>query len=213
MSFSVITHPQRSPEWFAARLGIATGSRASDILAKVKSGEAACRRNYRAQLVAERLTGAPQEDAYVNDDMQRGIDLEATARMAYEAASGVVAEETGFLLADDMPAGCSLDGSVDGFAGIVEIKCPRVANHIEYLRAGKLPAKYVPQVTHNLLISGAQWCDFVSYCPALPPHLHLFTVRVDRDEKAVKAYEEELLAFLAEVEAETEELRNYRREP
>lgn len=213
MSFQVITHPQRSPEWFSARLGIATGSRAADILAKVKSGEAAGRRNYRAQLVAERLTGSPQEDVYVNDDMQRGIDLEPQARMAYEAASGVVAEETGFLLADDMPAGCSLDGSVDGFTGIVEIKCPRVANHIEYLRAGKLPAKYAPQVTHNLLISGAQWCDFVSYCPSLPQHLHLFTVRVDRDDKALKDYEAELLAFLAEVEAETEELRNYRREP
>lgn len=213
MTFTVITHPQRSPEWFAARLGIATGSRASDILAKIKNGEAAGRRNYRAQLVAERLTGASQEDAYMNDDMQRGIDLEPAARMAYEADSGLVAEETGFLLADDMPAGCSLDGSVDGFHGIVEIKCPRVATHIEYLRAGKLPARYVPQVTHNLLISGAAWCDFVSYCPALPAHLHLFTVRVELDEKALKDYAGELLAFLAEVEAETEELRNYRKAP
>ena len=68
-------------------------------------------------------------------------------------------------------------------------------------------------MTHNLLISGAQWCDFVSYCPALPPHLHLFTVRVDRDEKVLADYEAELLAFLAEVEAETEELRNYRKAP
>lgn len=211
MTFILIEAPQRSPEWFAARLGLATGSRAADVTAKIKTGEAAARRDYRIQLVAERLTGQIQEDAFVNSDMQRGIDLEFDARMAYEAATGNLAEETGFLVSHALAAGCSLDGSVDDFAGIVEIKCPRPANHIATLRAGKLPSRYEPQVAHNLLITGAQWCDFVSYCPALPDNLRLFVIRVQASDVNLKGYAEALDEFLAEVAAETEELRNFKR--
>lgn len=211
MKFTVIDAPQRSPEWFAARAGRATGSRAADILATIKSGEAAARRDYRIQLVAERLCGEPQEDGYTNADMQRGIDLEPFARLAYEAETGNAAEETGFCRSEEIMAGCSLDGSVDGFTGIVEMKCPRPATHIGYLRSGELPAKYRAQVTHNALITGAKWADFVSYCPMLPKHLELFVVRVEASALDLAGYREQLDKFLAEVDAETESLQNFRR--
>ena len=211
MSFTVLHHEQRSDEWFAARLGVATGSRAGDIVAKIKTGEAAARRDYRTQLVAERLTGQSQEEPFTNADMQRGIDLEASARMAYEAATGNVVQQTGFLLDDWIAAGCSLDGHVEAFAGILEIKCPRTATHIQYLRENRLPPKYAPQVTHNCLISEAKWVDFVSFCPVLPENLQLFTIRVEASSLDLDGYRKELEAFLAEVAEETKMLRNFKR--
>lgn len=210
MSFTVCTAEQRSPEWFAARVGLATGSRANDIVAKIKSGEAAARRDYRAQLVAERLTGLPQDDTFTNADMQRGVELEPLARMAYEAATGTLVEETGFLRSTVFEAGCSLDGSIEG--GIIEIKCPRTATHLGYLKDGGIPSRYVPQICHNLLITQAGFCDFISYCPALPDHLSLFIVRAFATDLDVKAYEEELVQFLSEVADETETLKNWRKQ-
>jgi hypothetical protein len=114
--------------------------------------------------------------------------------------------ETGFLSHDTELAGCSLDGDIDDFTGILEIKCPKSATHIEYLRSGKLPSKYIPQITHNLWITDAEWCDFVSYDPRLPAGLDFFIVRVYARDLDIDSYEEKALAFLAEVDALTSEL-------
>jgi putative phage-type endonuclease len=202
MSFHIIDAPQRSPEWFAARLGRLTGSRAEDMLSSIKTGESAKRRDYRMELVTERLTGRPAEDGYSNADMQRGIELEPEARAAYEAHTGVLVDQTGFLAHDELMAGCSLDGSVEGFAGILEIKVPRSANHFATMRAGGVPAKYLPQVTHNLWLTGAQWCDFASYDPRFPERLQLYVVRTYADDLDLAGYEKKVRAFLAEVDAE-----------
>jgi hypothetical protein len=53
----IIDCAQGSPEWFAARAGRVTASRIADLMAKTKTGWGACRANYLAELVAERLTG------------------------------------------------------------------------------------------------------------------------------------------------------------
>jgi putative phage-type endonuclease len=203
MTFTIIDAEQRSEAWFAARAGKLTGSRAADMLATIKSGEAAARRDYRMQLVCERLTGQPQEDGFVNAAMQRGIDLEPLAFAAYEALTGSVAVRTGFLCHTTHLAGCSLDGHVDNFAGIVEIKCPKSATHLKYWRGNsEAPSDYLPQITHNLWITGAQWCDFLSFDDRFPPELQTFLVRVKRSDVDIEAYERKALAFLAEVEAE-----------
>lgn len=201
--FAIIDAPQRSAEWFAARLGRVTGSRAADVLATIKSGEAADRRNYRVELVLERLTGQPADaDGFTTADMQRGIELEPEARAAYEAQTGLLVTQTGFLAHRELQAGCSLDGHVGDFEGLVEIKCPRSANHLDALRAGGVPAKYLPQITHNLWVTGAQWCDFVSYDPRFPEPLRLHIARVTREDVDIAAYEGKVRAFLAEVDAE-----------
>lgn len=203
--FQIIDADQRSAAWFAARVGRLTGSRAADMLATIKNGEAAARRDLRAQLVVERLTGQPQEDGYTNAVMQRGIDLEPDAFSAYEAETGLVVRRTGFLAHTALPVGCSLDGDVDDFTGIVELKCPKAATHLAYLRSGELPVTHRPQVLHNLWVTGAQWCDFVSYDDRFPDHLRLFRVRLERTpslEVELLAYEKCVLKFLAEVEAE-----------
>lgn len=203
MNFTLIDAPQRSEEWFAARLGRLTGSRAGDMLATIKSGEAAARRDLRTQLVCERLTGQVQEEPFVNAAMQRGIDCEPLAFAAYEAQTGTLVERSGFLAHAEHMAGCSLDGHVDGFVGLIELKCPKSTTHLRYLRGGVVPSDYLPQILHNLWITGAEWADFASFDDRFPPELQLFIVRVNPRVEEIADYEKKALAFLAEVERET----------
>jgi predicted phage-related endonuclease len=204
--FSVVDAPQRSPEWFTARLGRLTGSRAADMLATIRTGEAAARRDLRLQLVVERLTQTVQDDGFVSPAMERGTLLEPAAFAAYEALTGALVTRTGFLAHDSLAVGTSLDGHVGDFEGCLEIKCPKSATHIGYLRAGVVPAAYVPQMTHHLWVTGAAWCDFLSYDDRLPAALQTFLVRLTRDEAAIAAYRSKAVAFLAEVDAEFCEL-------
>jgi len=201
---------QRSPEWFAARAGRLTGSVAADILGKLRSGgESAARRDLRIQLAVELLTGTPMEQTgFTSAAMQRGIDVEPIARGAYEARTGNIVRTTGFVIRDDLMVGCSLDGDIRAFEGILEIKCPKSATHCGYLKEQRLPPEYLAQVTHNLWITGAQWCDFVSWDDRMPPGLEYFSIRVPRDTSALAAYEVEVRKFLTEVESEVGQLRN-----
>lgn len=209
MTFRVLTADQRSEEWRQARAGRLTGSRACDMLATIKSGEAAARRDYRTQLVTERLTGQPQDDTFVNAAMQRGIDVEPLALAAYEDISGKLARKTGFLFAAELMVGCSLDGDIDNFTGILELKCPKSATHFRYLRDGKVPPDYVPQITHNLWVSGAQWCDFLSFDDRFPVNLRTFLIRVHRADVDIAAYEAKAKAFLDEVDREEAAARGW----
>ena len=208
--FQIIEAEQRSFEWREVRAGRATGSKADCVLAKIKTGEAAMRRNYRTQLVAELLTGRPQDDCFVSKEMLRGIELEPMARAAYETQTGYLVRETGFLSMNEHLAGCSLDGDIDEFTGLVSFKCPNSANHVEYLRRRRLPPEYVPQATHEMWVTGAQWYDFCSFDDRFPEHLQLLIVRVERNELDIAGYETELLRFLAEVQKEHDELKALR---
>ncbi len=213
MSFIVISTEQRSPEWFAARAGRLTGSRAADMLATIKSGEAAARRDYRMQLITERLTGQPQDDGgFVNAAMQRGVELEPKARLAYESLTGNVVIQTGFLSHLDFMAGCSLDGHIDCFKGILELKVPKSSTHLRYWRGpSSLPTEYVPQVTHNLWVTGAEWCDFLSFDDRFPADLQTFLVRVKREDVDIAGYEKKALAFLEEIDAEVNAIKTMTR--
>jgi hypothetical protein len=193
---------QRSAAWRAARVGRLTGSRAGAMLALLKKGgEAAARRQLRAQLVVERLTGQPQDDVYVTAALQRGIDAEPRARAAYEAATGHAVACVSFVPHPTLLAGCSPDGLMDaGGGGLLEIKCPSSTTHLEYLQTRALPEAYLPQVTHNLFITGSAWCDFVSFDDRFPEPLQLVIVRVPRDEAAMRSYELLLRMFLREVD-------------
>jgi putative phage-type endonuclease len=188
---------QRSEEWFQARLGKVTASRVADVLAKIKSGESASRRNYKIQLVSERLTGEKQE-TYINQAMQDGIDREAFARDRYVQQFGEV-EEVGFIKHPTLEAGASPDGMV-GDDGILEIKCPMGSTHTETLMTQDVPSRYVPQIQFQLLVTGRKWCDFVSYNPMFPEHLQVFVKRVEADLVYQKELESEVKQFLSEVD-------------
>lgn len=199
---------QGTEEWFEARLGRATASRFIDIMSKVKSGESAGRKNYRAQLVAERLTGN-RDDGFTSSAMLWGTETEPLARLKYELRSGNDVEECGFFAHPTLMAGASPDGLI-GDEGTLEIKCPNSATHIETLRSQKIPYKYYWQVMGQLWVTGRKWCDFVSFDPRLPDNASYFSVRVFRDEQKIRELESEISDFLDSVENDIAFVQNYK---
>ena len=135
---------QRTEEWFAARCGKVTASRVADIIAKTKTGYSTSRDNYLAQLVCERMTGKPAE-SYSNSAMQWGTDTEPFARAAYEARMDILVTEVGFI---NHPRIAMAGASPDGLAneGMVELKCPNTATHLQTLLDRKVPEKYITQM-------------------------------------------------------------------
>lgn len=197
---------QGSPEWFEIRCGRVTASRVADIVAKTKTGYSASRANYMAQLIAERLTGTVAE-SFTNAAMQHGTDTEPQARMAYEFYQDVTVVETGFALHRTIGmTGASPDGLV-GDDGLVEIKCPNTATHIDTLLGATVPGKYVTQIMWQLACTGRSWCDFVSFDPRLPESMRMFVQRVHRDDARIAELEGEVITFLAELSAKERELR------
>lgn len=198
---NVIECKQGTPEWLAARAGKVTASRISAVMATVKSGEAATRRDYRAELVVERLTGLPTEDGYTNALMQWGTEQEPFARAAYEIRKDVMVSRVGFVIHPHIPlAGASPDGLV-GTDGLVEIKCPKTATHLSYILDNSVPNTYYNQMQWQMACTEREWCDFVSYDPRMPEHLQLFVVRCNRDQTWITAMEVAVECFLTEVNA------------
>jgi len=196
---------QRTEEWFAARCGKVTASRVADIIAKTKTGYSTSRENYLAQLVCERMTGKPAE-SYSNCAMQWGLEQEIYARGAYEAARDVLVDELGFVIHPTIAmAGASPDGLVGEF-GLVEIKCPNTATHIDTLLTQTVPTKYITQMQWQMACTQRQWCDFVSFDPRMDEGLQLFIKQVDYDSIYVAQLEKEVINFLMEVEDKIQKL-------
>lgn len=198
---------QGSPEWFQQRLGKVTASRVADVVAKTKSGPSASRANYMAQLIAERLTGNVQE-SFTNGAMQWGTEKEPEARAAYEFYRNETVKEIGFVLHPNIEqSGASPDGLV-GDDGMVEIKCPNTATHLETLLGQMIPSKYHNQMQWQMACAGRQWCDFVSYDPRLPENMRLFVKRMPRDDLRIKELETEIAGFLLEIAVKLSELNS-----
>ena len=194
---------QRTEEWYQARLGKVTASKVAAVLAKKDSATRYYNLTY---IVIERLT-VKQQEFYTNEAMQWGTDTEPQARMAYEAHSNNLVDEFGFI---DHPTianfGCSPDGVI-GEDGLIEIKCPNSKTHLSTLLSKKAPSKYIPQMQTQMAVMNRQWCDFVSFDPRLPEELQLFVVRVNRDDEYIAKLEEEVIAFLEEVESTVTKLK------
>jgi putative phage-type endonuclease len=198
---------QRTDAWYEARLGRATASRIADIIAKTKSGYSTSRDNYMAQLVCERLTGQKGE-SFTNAAMQHGVDCEPLARSAYENFADVMVEEVGFVQHPKIEmAGASPDGLV-GLFGMLEIKCPNTATHIDTLLTQSVPTKYITQMQWQMRCCERQWCDFVSFDNRLPAELQLFVKRVEFDPEYVAMLEKEVTQFLSELDTKVSKLNN-----
>ncbi|OAM84200.1 lambda exonuclease family protein [Devosia elaeis] len=196
---------QGSADWFAMRLGKVTASRVAEVIAKTKTGYSASRANYAAQLIAERLTGDVAE-SFSNAAMQWGTEQEPDARLAYEFRHDVEVEQVAFV---DHPtiamSGASPDGLI-GIDGLIEIKCPNTATHLDTLRSETIPGKYESQMLWQMACTGRQWCDFASYDPRLPENMRLFVKRLPRDDARIAELEAEVSAFLTEIDATVAEL-------
>jgi putative phage-type endonuclease len=199
---------QGTDDWFAARLGKVTASRVADIIAKTKTGYSTSRDNYMAQLVCERMTNTKGE-SFNSAAMEWGTNQEPFARAAYEAKTGVMVEEVGFVSHPKIEwAGASPDGFV-GDDGLVEIKCPNTATMIETLLTEKVPAKYNTQMQFQMACTDRSWCDYVVFDPRMPAGAQLFVKRVERDDEYIAEMESEIKTFLNEVTAKVEKLFNY----
>lgn len=196
---------QRSDEWFAARIGKVTASRVADVIAKTKTGFSASRDNYMAQLVCERLTGQ-KADGFTNSEMQWGTETEPLARAAYESLKDVLVDQVGFVPHPSIiMAGASPDGLV-GDDGLLEIKCPNTATHIETLLNQTVPGKYNTQMQFQMACTGREWCDFVSFDNRLPEELQLFVKRILRDNMYIRLMEDEIVKFLNELDIKIAQL-------
>lgn len=190
---------QGSPEWLAARCGKVTASRVADLVAKTKSGWGASRANYMAELIAERLTGTPAS-SFINAAMQWGTDTEPQARAAYEFIHDQDVVEVGLVPHQHIEMSAASPDGLVGDEGMLEIKCPNTATHIDTLLGQKVPAKYNTQMQWQMACADRNWCDFVSYDPRLPEHLSMWVSRVDRDDERIKELETLVVEFLAELD-------------
>jgi putative phage-type endonuclease len=197
---------QRSPEWYAQRLGKATASRISDIVAKTKSGPSTMRANYAAELIAERLTGTCG-DRFVSGPMQWGIDHEEQAKALYADRCGLLVLEAEFTDHPEiMWSGASPDGAVDA-EGLVEVKCPNTATHLDTLLGAAISGSHLIQMQWQMACTGRSWCDYVSFDPRLPLPMQLHVRRVHRDVSHILELEAEVSGFLAEIAEKVERLR------
>jgi putative phage-type endonuclease len=197
---------QRSAEWYGQRLGKATASRISDVVARTKSGWSALRTNYAADIIAERLTGQPCAN-YVSAAMAWGIAHEDEARLAYADRCGLIVERAGFVDHPEIDwSGASPDGYVDT-VGLVEIKCPNVATHLDALLGAPIPAEHLLQMQWQMACTGREWCDYVSFDPRLPPSMQLHVRRVERHTSLLIELETEVARFLDEIAVRIERLQ------
>jgi hypothetical protein len=171
---------QGSEAWFEARLGIPTASSFDKILTSTFKPSSQANA-YMGQLLAEYMTGK-KADSFSGEWMERGHKLEPKARTMYEAMEGVKVDEVGVVYRDiAKDRSCSPDGLI-GMAKGLEIKCPKLENHIGYTLDNELPAKYAAQVHGSMYITGLDSWDFMSYHPEFRPLL----ITVKRDEKIDK---------------------------
>ena len=198
---------QGTDEWLLERCGKVTASRIADLMATTRSGYAASRENYKAQLIAERLTGCVAP-SFTNAAMIHGTETEPEARRAYEFYVDRDVQQVGFVPHPSIEmAGASPDGLV-GDDGLLELKCPNTATHINSLLTGRIDDKYFKQMQFQMACTGREWCDFASYDNRMPERMRLFVKRVKRDEEEVSEIETAVRAFLLEIDETLERLRS-----
>lgn len=199
---------QRTEQWRLDRLGIPTASRYHDLMATGRAGQTLSGwKNYKAELLIERLTGQPLE-SFTSKEMQWGIDTEPLARLYYTLQSGNQVRETGFTRHETLATGASSDGLIAEDGGL-EIKCPNPATHIETLHTQKVPRQYISQVQGNIWIYKRKWWDFVSFDPRMPENAKYVCIRVLRDDAYIEELEGRVKIFLRELDEEVEFINNY----
>ena len=175
----VIDCVQGTPEWFAARAGIPTASRFSDVMAVGRGGaESKTRRTYMLKLAGEIITGEPM-DSFSNVHTERGHEMEPEARNFYAFKHDVEPEMVGFIRSGNK--GASPD-SLIGANGMLEIKTKLPHLLLDVLLRGNFPTDHLAQCQGQLWVAEREWVDLICYWPKMPPHI----VRAYRDEEYIK---------------------------
>lgn len=192
---------QGSGDWLRARAGFATASRFDDIIKKGVRGQALkAREDYLIELVTERLTGEPIVTS-IGVNGEYGKTLEAYARLAFEAETGIMCREVEFVPHPSVAwVGCSPDSLIGDDCGL-EIKCPASSViHLKTILDKRMPDNHIAQVQGNMWVTGRSSWWFVSYDARMPAHLRLFYQRIERNDTYINAMAAEVATFLKEVD-------------
>lgn len=183
---------QGTPEWHELRRGIITASTVGQLITPktIKVADNPTSRALTAKLIAERITGWV-EGEYVSYDMARGHVVEPIAR-AYYAEHHAPVTECGFMTEDKFgfTIGYSPDGLIDG-DGLLEIKSRNPREQLRVILADEVPSEHMAQVQAGMLVSGREWCAYLSYCGGMPPWI----IRVERDDRWGEAIVDAVDAF------------------
>lgn len=189
-----------NPAWLALRAGLFTGSDFHQYLGIVDKALSDTAESNLYKKVLESL-GETFENPKT-EAMERGTELEETARSAYWAETGEDVEEVAFVDYEQLRAGCSPDGVMysvidNSIEKIIEIKCPELKNYLKMAK-GKIPPLYQTQMQYNMLITGATSCDFVVY----HPNMRLIVQKIDADAD----YQAKILTALEKLNARYDEI-------
>jgi putative phage-type endonuclease len=195
----IIDCEQGSPEWHAARCGRLTASRIADIMRKTGKGISKMRLTYAGQLIAERLSGV-QEETYTSAAMQHGKDQEDAARAMYAFMYDVQPQKVGLVIHPRIDMAAASCDRLVGDWGLIEIKCPNSATHIETLLGAEIEKDYFKQMQWQMACTERAWCDFVSFDPRMPGDMQIHVQRVPRDNELIAELEREAVSFLAEID-------------
>lgn len=204
---------QHSNEWYKNRLGHFTGSHVGRLMKKGRGKDAewsADAITYIKEVVAERLINPiildiPELfDEYLDFSvasskmMAWGADNENKALGAYTSITKREITSCGALPHETMECFWdSPDGLLLADDGVVEVKCPAIKAHAEYLlgvHSGEdllaVKPEYYWQVVAHMAVSGASFGDWMSFCPFLKPALHIVTI--ERDEAVIEQLQERI---------------------
>lgn len=197
---------QGSEEWLQSRVGSLGASKVHEAIARTKSGWGASRANCMATLIAERLTST-KADTFTNAAMQWGTEHEPDARAAYEFQRDVDVTEVGLYRHSTIAGTHASPDGIVGEEGLIEIKAPNTATHIQTLLTGKIPDKYIVQMQWQMICTDRQWTDHISYDPRMPPEMRLWIKRVERDDDRIAKLEADVSEFLQEMETKLNQLQ------
>ncbi len=170
---------QNTDEWLDMRMAKLTGSACSKMMANYGKAFGDPAKKAAVQIALEQITGKRQESGYSNDHMQRGREQEPIARALYELIYFVDVDNGGFFDCGD--SGCSPDGLVCD-DGVIEIKSVIATTHYATIKRGGFDPAYKWQLYFNLLKTGRDWIDFVSFCAEFPAGKQLYVFRINKSE-------------------------------
>lgn len=196
------TAPQGTDEWLAERVGVITASRFKDARDKLKSGQPSSKALAYAYDVARERCGGKAPQVFQNAAMRFGQEQEPLARAAYEAQTGALVTEAGFICDDERIFGCSVDGMV-GDDGLIEVKTIVSSEVLFRVIVEGDHSDYLDQINGALWMLGRKWCDLILWAPDLPS---MKVVRIDRNEDAIDKLVADLADFAKRVDDYTAKL-------
>lgn len=190
---------QNTDEWLALRAGKVTGSSVAKIMANYGKAFGDPAKKLAVNIAIEQITGTAISSYYSNEHMQRGHAQEPIARMMYEDALFCDVANGGFF--DNGVTGCSPDGLVDD-DGVIEIKSVIASVQYSTIKRGTFDPAYKWQLNFNLLETGREWIDYISFCNEFPEgkKLHIHRIYAKDQSEEFDMMRDRISQFVALVE-------------